>query len=411
MERLGDRGVQRGRSRSAVRPRVPAQPLARGRRGRAGAQRGARSPRRDHRRLRHRRSATRRGTGCGPPPSTPASRSASTSRAGRRRASATRWASGSRPRSPPLLPLQLDEPLATMMFCGALERHPGLTLVLAESGVGWLPYFLARCRSGVAQPPRQDRRLHADPAERAVPPPGDGHLRGGRARHGADPAPRRRLVHVGLRLPAHRQHVSRTRGARSKRRSGTLVRRRPRKITVTNCAELYRLARDVLSAVRGVRPRLASDAATQTPWWRSTACSASRSTRLRTSCTVHVGDQMINFHRGRDLAAGRLHPSGTGRGTSVRRPLLRVGRNTGVAARGAGHCRGRRHRGPRRPAGRASHRGHERVRPRPGWQPAGVHDLPPGTSHEAQRRGAVRSRGARRGSWSSAPASAGSPPA
>ncbi len=43
-----------------------------------------------------------------------------------------------------VLPLQLDEPLATMVFCGALERHPGLTLVLAESGVGWLPYFLAR---------------------------------------------------------------------------------------------------------------------------------------------------------------------------------------------------------------------------------------------------------------------------
>ena len=43
-----------------------------------------------------------------------------------------------------LLPLQLDEPLATMVFCGALERHPGLTLVLAESGIGWLPYFLAR---------------------------------------------------------------------------------------------------------------------------------------------------------------------------------------------------------------------------------------------------------------------------
>lgn len=43
-----------------------------------------------------------------------------------------------------VLPLQLDEPLATMLFSGALERHPDLTLVLAESGVGWLPYFLAR---------------------------------------------------------------------------------------------------------------------------------------------------------------------------------------------------------------------------------------------------------------------------
>jgi len=43
-----------------------------------------------------------------------------------------------------VLPLQLDEPLATMVFSGALERHPGLKLVLAESGVGWLPYFLQR---------------------------------------------------------------------------------------------------------------------------------------------------------------------------------------------------------------------------------------------------------------------------
>jgi predicted TIM-barrel fold metal-dependent hydrolase len=43
-----------------------------------------------------------------------------------------------------ILPLQLDEPLATMVFSGALERHPGLTLVLAESGLGWLPYFLTR---------------------------------------------------------------------------------------------------------------------------------------------------------------------------------------------------------------------------------------------------------------------------
>jgi predicted TIM-barrel fold metal-dependent hydrolase len=46
-----------------------------------------------------------------------------------------------------VLPLQLDEPLATMIFSGALERHPGLTLVLAESGLGWLPYFLTRMDS------------------------------------------------------------------------------------------------------------------------------------------------------------------------------------------------------------------------------------------------------------------------
>ena len=43
-----------------------------------------------------------------------------------------------------VLPLQLDEPLSIMLFSGALERHPGLKLVLAEAGVGWLPYFLTR---------------------------------------------------------------------------------------------------------------------------------------------------------------------------------------------------------------------------------------------------------------------------
>jgi predicted TIM-barrel fold metal-dependent hydrolase len=46
-----------------------------------------------------------------------------------------------------LLPMQLDEPLATMVFSGALERHPRLKIVLAESGIGWLPYFLSRIDS------------------------------------------------------------------------------------------------------------------------------------------------------------------------------------------------------------------------------------------------------------------------
>ena len=40
--------------------------------------------------------------------------------------------------------MQMDEPLATMIYTGALERHPRLQLVLAESGVGWLPYFVSR---------------------------------------------------------------------------------------------------------------------------------------------------------------------------------------------------------------------------------------------------------------------------
>ncbi len=43
-----------------------------------------------------------------------------------------------------ICPLQMDEPLALMIFFGALERHPDMKLVLAESGIGWLPYFIAR---------------------------------------------------------------------------------------------------------------------------------------------------------------------------------------------------------------------------------------------------------------------------
>ncbi len=41
-------------------------------------------------------------------------------------------------------PMQLDEPLAMMIYSGVLERHPRLRLVLAESGIGWLPYFVHR---------------------------------------------------------------------------------------------------------------------------------------------------------------------------------------------------------------------------------------------------------------------------
>jgi predicted TIM-barrel fold metal-dependent hydrolase len=43
-----------------------------------------------------------------------------------------------------VLPMQLDEPFALMIFSGALERHPRLQLVLAEAGIGWLPYFIQR---------------------------------------------------------------------------------------------------------------------------------------------------------------------------------------------------------------------------------------------------------------------------
>ena len=40
--------------------------------------------------------------------------------------------------------MQMDEALAAVIFCGALERHPRLKIVLAETGIGWLPYIIER---------------------------------------------------------------------------------------------------------------------------------------------------------------------------------------------------------------------------------------------------------------------------
>jgi predicted TIM-barrel fold metal-dependent hydrolase len=43
-----------------------------------------------------------------------------------------------------IAPMQMDEILSTLVFSGVLERHPRLRVVLAESGVGWVPYMVAR---------------------------------------------------------------------------------------------------------------------------------------------------------------------------------------------------------------------------------------------------------------------------
>jgi predicted TIM-barrel fold metal-dependent hydrolase len=64
-------------------------------------------------------------------------------------------------------PMQLDEPLALMVFSGALERHPAMRLVLAECGIGWVPYFVARMDQAGAKhlPKATDYRLEAKPSE------------------------------------------------------------------------------------------------------------------------------------------------------------------------------------------------------------------------------------------------------
>jgi predicted TIM-barrel fold metal-dependent hydrolase len=43
-----------------------------------------------------------------------------------------------------IAPMQMDEILSILVFSGILERHPKLKVVLAESGIGWVPYLVAR---------------------------------------------------------------------------------------------------------------------------------------------------------------------------------------------------------------------------------------------------------------------------
>ncbi len=66
-----------------------------------------------------------------------------------------------------IAPLQLDEPLMAMLFSGALERNPGMTLVLAEAGIGWVPYALERMDGafGKHTPLAADYRLREKPSD------------------------------------------------------------------------------------------------------------------------------------------------------------------------------------------------------------------------------------------------------
>jgi predicted TIM-barrel fold metal-dependent hydrolase len=61
----------------------------------------------------------------------------------------THWLKGAprswrMPAAVAIVPLQLDEALSGMMFTGRFERHPRLKIVLAEAGLGWLPYVVER---------------------------------------------------------------------------------------------------------------------------------------------------------------------------------------------------------------------------------------------------------------------------
>lgn len=66
-----------------------------------------------------------------------------------------------------VVPMQLCEPLAKMVFCGALEKHPGMQLVLAEAGLGWVPYLVNRMDVSSAKRPgvAKDYELSMRPSE------------------------------------------------------------------------------------------------------------------------------------------------------------------------------------------------------------------------------------------------------
>ena len=262
VERLGGRGVQRGRARSAVRARVPARPLARGRRGRARALRGARPPRRDHRRVRHRPRRPGLGPavgGRGRTPALPISFHIKGGTSSKLSYRIGKWQSAA---FATLLPLQLDEPLATMVFCGALERHPGPEA--RARGVGHrLAAVLPR-----AHGPRVARAAATSSTTRRRSPPSELFRRQviatfeeeplGRAAH---PAARRRLVHVGVRLSAHRQHVPEL-AARDRGDARRAARRRPPQDHRDQLRAALRLRRmtDRDGAIARLRPRVAADA-------------------------------------------------------------------------------------------------------------------------------------------------------
>jgi uncharacterized protein len=63
------------------------------------------------------------------------------------------------------LPMQLDEPLCELIFCGALDAHPKLRVILAEAGLGWVPYLLGRMDHEYEKLFKHNIKLSAKPSE------------------------------------------------------------------------------------------------------------------------------------------------------------------------------------------------------------------------------------------------------
>ena len=150
-------------ARSPLRAAVPARDLARGRGRGARALRRARPPRRDPLAVRGRRARSDLGSALGRGRRRRSCRSRSTSAAARSFDPRKRgWQIAA---FAAVAPMQMDEPLAAMVFSGALERHPGLRLVLAESGIGWVPYFVARMDATFEKHCKHEGAIRTRPSE------------------------------------------------------------------------------------------------------------------------------------------------------------------------------------------------------------------------------------------------------
>jgi predicted TIM-barrel fold metal-dependent hydrolase len=111
------------------------------------------------------------------------------------------------------LPVQLDEVFAGIIFSGILDRHPNIRFVLAETGIGWIAYYLHRMDRECRGPFPTDITLSAPPSElfrRQMYVTFQEEEEGGLRRIpeiGVD------NVNVGVRLPPPRQHLAAFAGA------------------------------------------------------------------------------------------------------------------------------------------------------------------------------------------------------
>ncbi len=66
-----------------------------------------------------------------------------------------------------VVPMQLDETLAGMIFSGVLEQRPNLKFVMGEAGLGWIPYVIERLDHELHKygPQIKDYKLQTLPSE------------------------------------------------------------------------------------------------------------------------------------------------------------------------------------------------------------------------------------------------------